>query len=236
MLSEFVEGYGVLLAYFLLCASFALVLRRLIAMPSEVFRKTLHLILLGSLFVWLYAFETWWISALSALVFIAMVYPLLWLAEDIPGYSALLTERRRGELKRSLVLVFSVFALLITVCWGVIGEPYLVLASVFAWGLGDAAAALVGKRYGSHAIKFRWADKNKSLEGTAAMFLVSTGSVFTVLAVNGAVRPEAYLPVSFAVAAVTAAAELYSRNGLDTVICPLAAAAVLIPLVQLWGV
>ncbi|CAK7013667.1 hypothetical protein [Tissierella sp.] len=140
---DFIKGYGILLGYFVVCASGALVLRRLVSVPTEVFRKTLHIILLGSIFVWTYAFKTWWVSAIAAMVFIAMVYPILVFAERIPGYSELLTERKRGEIKSSLVVVFSMFTVLICVCWGWLGERYLVIASVLAWGLGDAAAAAI---------------------------------------------------------------------------------------------
>ena len=114
MLNQFLAGYGALTGYFALCAAAALLLRRLIAVPQELFRKTLHFILLGSIFVLMEAFRVWWISALASLTFIAMVFPLLALAEHIPGYSALLTERKDGEIKRSLVVVFGMFAVVIS--------------------------------------------------------------------------------------------------------------------------
>ena len=132
---EFVTGYGLLIGYFMVCATAALALRRLVAVPTEVFRKTLHIILLGSILVYTYAFRTWWISELSAIAIIVMVFPILVFAEGIPGYSDLLTERKHGEIKRSLVIVFGMFAILICICWGWLGEKYLVIASVFAWGL-----------------------------------------------------------------------------------------------------
>ncbi|MCQ1530484.1 diacylglycerol/polyprenol kinase family protein [Lutispora saccharofermentans] len=233
---EFIKGYGILLGYFAVCASGALVLRRLVAVPAEVFRKILHIILLGSIFVWTYAFETWWVSAMAAMIFIAMVFPILVFAERIPGYSELLIERKSGEIKSSLVIVFSMFAVLICVCWGWIGEKYLVIASVFAWGLGDAAAALVGKRFGKHYIEGKLVEGRKSLEGTLAMFVVSFVSVMGVLLVNGSVEWYGYVPIAAATAAVCAVVELYTKGGMDTLTCPFAAAAILIPLVRLWGV
>jgi hypothetical protein len=42
------------------------------------------------------------------------------------------------------------------------------------------------------------------------------------------------LIVSLLTAAVTAAVELYTKNGYDTVTCPIAAAAVLLPLLYLF--
>lgn len=173
---------------------------------------------------------------MAAVVFIATVFPILTLAERIPGYSELLTERKRGEIKCSLVVVFGMFAALICVCWGWLGEKYLVIASVLAWGLGDAAAALVGKRFGKHYIEGRMVEGRKSLEGTLAMFAVSFVSVMVVLLANGSVEWYGYAPIAAVTAAVCAVVELYTKGGMDTLTCPFAAATIMIPLIRLWGV
>ncbi len=232
---EFITGFGILLAYFIVCAASALALRRLVAFPSEVFRKTLHIILIGSIFVFTYAFRTWWVSAIAAAAFAAVVFPILMLAERIPGYSKLLTERKKGEIKNSLVVVFGMFTVLICVCWGWFGEKYLVIASVLAWGLGDAAAALVGKRFGQHYIEGKLVEGRKSLEGTISMFVVSFITVIAVLLVSGSVVRYSSIPIAFVTAAVCSVVELYTRGGMDTLTCPLAAAAVLIPMVYVCG-
>ncbi|HHT90223.1 MAG: phosphatidate cytidylyltransferase [Bacillota bacterium] len=234
MLQGLIWGYGIILAYFLVSAGLALVIRHLIPIPREVFRKSLHLIVLGSVFGWVYAFATWWMAVLALIIFVAMVLPLLHLAQGCPGYSELLVERRPGEIKNSLVTVSAMLIILITVCWGHLGQKYLVIASVAAWGLGDAAAALVGKRFGKHHIEGKRVEGRKSLEGTISMFVVSFFSVLIVLLANGSLR-SGYLPVSFVTAAVSAVVELYTRGGMDTITCPLAASSVLIPMVYLWG-
>ncbi len=236
MTGEFFTGFGILIAYFLVCIAGALALRRYVNVPTEEFRKTLHLILLCSLFAWVYAFQTWWVSALAAVVFVAVVFPALSLAERIPGYSQFLTERRRGELKRSMVAAFGMFTLLICVCWGLLGERWLVLACVFAWGFGDGAAALVGKRYGRHQLEGRLIEGRKSVEGTLAMFAVSFVTVLTILLANGTVAWYGSLPIAALTAAVSAVVELYTRKGMDTVTCPLAAAVVLLPLTYIWRI
>ena len=236
MMLELLKGYGILLIYFIICASSALALRMLITVPKEVFRKILHMILLGSIFVLVYAFKNWWVSVIATFVFIAMVYPILMLAERIKGYSELLTERKGGEIKKSLVLVFSMFVILISVCWGWLGERYLVVACVLAWGLGDAAAALIGKRFGKRHIKGKLADRKKTVEGTLAMFVVSFFSVLAVLLAYGPVVWYACVPIAAATAAVCAIVELCSKNGIDTLTCPLSAAIIMIPLIYLLGV
>ena len=228
-------GFGALLLYFIPAAGIALGARYLIRIPDELFRKILHCILLGSLVVFVYGFEVWWHAAVCAVAFAVVVYPALAWFERIKGYSELTTERKKGELKASLLLVFGMFALVICVCWGWLGQRSLVLASIYAWGFGDAAAALVGKRWGRHKIRCKLTDGRKSIEGSAAMFLVSLLSVGTILLVRGGLSPVGWVVTSVVTALVSAAAELCSRDGYDTVICPLAAMAALLPLIHLFG-
>ena len=97
-MSELWHGCVVILLYFVICASTALIAHALIAIPSEVFRKILHMILLGSLSVWTAVFDRWWLAAVTAVAFALLVWPILALAEHIKGYSALLTERKQGAI------------------------------------------------------------------------------------------------------------------------------------------
>lgn len=233
---EFITGYGILLGYFAVCATGAFTLRRLVRVPEEIFRKTLHIILLGSIFILTYTIDTWWISVITTIVFMAMVFPILLFAEHIPGYSELLTERRSGEIKRSLIIVFSMFAVLIFICWGWLGERYLVIAAVLAWGLGDAAAALVGKRFGQYYIEGRLVEGRKTLEGTLAMFIVSFFTVLVVLYLNVSMGWYYYIPMASMTAAVCASVELYTKGGMDTLTCPFSAALTMILLLHLLGV
>jgi dolichol kinase len=235
IIKEFFAGFAVLIGYFIVCASLALLIRKYIKMQRELFRKTLHTILLCSLFVWVYAFSTWWLSALAVALFAAVVYPVLALAERIRGYSELLTERKQGEIKKSLLVVFTMFAAVICVCWGWMGDKMLFIACVFAWGFGDGAAALVGKRFGKHYLEGRFIEGRKSVEGTLAMFAVSFVSVLIVLLLRGNMLWYGYAPTALLAAGVCAAVELYTPGGFDTITCPFAAAAVILPLTYLWG-
>ncbi|QSX08237.1 phosphatidate cytidylyltransferase [Alkalibacter rhizosphaerae] len=232
---EFGKGYGILLLYFAVCATAAFLLRRRIRVHKEVFRKTLHMILLGTVFILTSAFQTWWTATIACVIFMAMVYPILYLAEKIPGYSDLLTERKNGEIKNSLLVVFTMYAMLISLGWGLLGEKYLVIASVLAWGLGDAAAALVGKRFGKIYIEGKLVEGRKSLEGSLAMFFVSSISVWIVLTVYGVVHLQLALVVAIVTAAVSATVELYTKNGMDTITCPMAAASTMILMLQVLG-
>lgn len=234
-MEEAVNGLGLIVVYFVIAASSALVLRKLTAVPDEVFRKLLHMILLVSLGVWTKVFDTWWLAALTAVAFALAVYPLLSLGEKLKGYSKLLTERKGGEIKHSLLVVFGMYAAVVLVCWGWLGDKLLVLASIFAWGFGDAAAALIGKRYGKHPLMWKKIDGRKSAEGTLAMFTVSFCAVLAVLIVRGALPWYGCVVTALVTGAVSAAVELYTPGGMDTITCPLAAMTVLLPLVALFG-
>lgn len=236
MFTEFLKGYVILIVYFLACASSALILRYFLPMPREVFRKILHFILLGSIFIFTYAFNTWWLAKMAAIVFVLMVYPVLNYGEGFSGYSDLLIERKKGEIKKSLIVVFIMFAFLIWTCWGILGQKYLVIASVLAWGVGDAAAALVGKRFGKHFIEGRFVEGRKTLEGSLAMFLASFITVLLVLFIYRPVSQGAYMPIALVTGGVCALVELYTRNGMDTLTCPLAAAISMILFIFFLGV
>lgn len=150
-------------------------------------------------------------------------------------FSEFTTERKKGELKASLMLVYTMFAIVVFVCWGIFKDRYLALASLYAWGIGDAFAALIGKKYGKHKIHGPKLDGKKSYEGTFSMFIVSFITVSIILVCRGGLGIFVCLFIAMIVAAVSAITELYSKNGNDTVICPLSAMIILLPLVYLFG-
>lgn len=224
-----------LIIYFVIAVILAFSGRVLFTIPEEVFRKILHFILLGSFYVLIISYPTWLITALVAIIFEIVVYPILVFFERFKKYSEFTTERKAGELKHSLLLVYTMFAIVVAVCWGVFGDKYLALASFYAWGIGDAAAALVGKKFGRHKIKAPGLDGNKSYEGTISMFFVSCISVFFILMWRGGLNAIFCMIISLMVGVVSAVSELYSKDGNDTVICPLCAMVTLLPLVYLFG-
>ena len=234
-MEELLHGTLALLLYTIIAAGSALTCRVLIRIPDELFRKWLHGILLGFLLIFVFCFETWYLSVLTILAFALIVYPVLFFLERFRKFSEMTSERRNGELKESLLLVFGMFALITSICWGWLGDRCLVLASVYAWGFGDAAAALVGKKWGKHKINLPLADKHKSWEGSIAMFLTSFVSVTVILLLRGGLSTAGYILIPLLTALVSALAELYSKNGYDTAICPISAMVVLIPLIHLFG-
>lgn len=234
-MQQFLHGVGIVCIYFAVAASTALSVRKLIKIPDEIFRKTLHFILLFSYIPFAFAFELWWQSVLLTVVLELLIYPALIWAEKLPLFSSFVTERKQGEFKQSMLLAFSMLAVCNSICWGLLGDRYLGLACMYAWGVGDAFAALVGKRFGKHKITWKYADSRKSLEGSGAMFITSAVAVACVLLAHKHLSLPACIVISIAGAAVSTTVEMVTDDGRDTVYCPVAAMLVMIPLVALFG-
>ena len=232
-MQPFLYGAGITTLYIIVAVGMMLLLRKFLTIPDEIFRKTLHFILLGAYIPLVFAFESWWMAAIFALALIVILFPALYFAQRIPMFSAFMNERKKGEFKSSMVLAVGMMAFSITICWGLFADPHLVLASIYAWGIGDGLAALVGKRFGKHKIRWKFADGKKSVEGSLTMFFCALVSVFVVLLNRGGIT----IPMCFVIALITAfvctIAELCAKNGLDTVICPVCAMLVIIPMVTL---
>lgn len=234
-MQEFLYGAKIVCLYFVIAASSILFLRRLIRIPDELFRKILHFILLFSYIPFAFAFELWWQSVLLTLVMEAVIYPILALAERLPRFSSFVNERKGGEFKKSLILAFSMLAICNTVCWGVFGDKNFGIACMYAWGVGDAFAALVGKRFGRHKISWSLADNKKSLEGSFAMFITSAITVFVVIMSHNHLSILQSIVIATSGAGIATVVEVISKEGMDTIFCPSAAMAVMLPLLVLFG-
>ena len=234
-MEEILHGICVFALYLLPVAVIMLTARAFLKIPDELFRKILHFILLGAYFPFLYGFQTWWISAGFAVGLILLLYPILALAGKIPAFSSFVNERKKGEFQSSMVLALVTVVMSISICWGFFGDKLLTLACVYAWGVGDAFAALIGKQFGRHKIKLPYADPKKSWEGSCAMLVTSAVPVLAVLLVRGGMGFGSCLLIALVAAAVTTYVELCTKDGLDTVTCPAVAMAVILPLVRILG-
>ena len=234
-MQEFLHGAGIVCIYYVVAASSMLIIRWLTKIPNELFRKILHFILLFSYIPFAFAFDTWWKSVLLTVSMELLIYPILAIAEHLPRFSAFVNERKGGEFKNSMMLAFTMLAVCNTVCWGLLGDKYLGIACMYAWGVGDAFAALIGKRFGKHKIQWKWADRHKSIEGSLAMFVTSGIAVTCVLLSHNHLTLPAYIVIPIGGAGAATLVEMVSKEGYDTVLCPTAAMAVMIPLMALFG-
>lgn len=233
-MQPFLSGVGITVLYIIVAVGMMLLVRKCFTIPDELFRKALHFILLGAYIPLVFAFEAWWMAAIFAASLIIILFPALSIAGRIPMFSAFIIERKKGEFLSSMVLAVGMMAFSVIVCWGLFSDRYLVLATIYAWGIGDGLAALVGKRFGKHKIKWRFADGKKSVEGSATMFLCSLVAVFTVLMVRGGIGVTMCCAIALLTATISTLAELCAKGGWDTVICPVSAMIVIIPMVTLF--
>ncbi len=232
-MQELINGAGDIGLYIIPAVSIMLIARKLFKVPDELFRKILHFILLGAYIPFLFSFETWWVSASVAATLVIIIYPILLLASRIPAFSTFVNERKKGEFKSSMILALGMMVLSICICWGIFDDRYLVLASIYAWGVGDAFAALIGKQFGKHKIQWKFADSHKSVEGSVAMFLTSAVSVCIILFLRGGLDGISCLLIAVMAALVCTFVELCTNNGYDTISCPTVAMFIIIPLVKI---
>lgn len=224
MLRELLTGWLWLFGYYSVMSVLFVALRCVLRIPAELFRKMFHVGIALSVFVFLRAFPAWQQAAATALLLGLFMYVAVGWAARFPQLPAFLAEREPGEVRVSLLLFFVTVALLISAGWGWLGPGarFLVAGPVMAWGFGDAAAALIGKRWGKKRLRLRGADPKKTAEGAVAMFgFAALGLFITLLACTGW-GPYWCLLIAVAAGVVATGAELLSHSGLDTVTVPAA--------------
>lgn len=236
MISEMIRGFGILILYLLIGAGSALLITGWLRLPREARRKSVHILFILTVFVYYYAFETWYAAMGTALLFAVILYPVIPLLEKVPRIMDFVNQRAKGELRSSLVGVQIMYAVLIAVFWGALGEAwkYIFVVAVMAWGFGDAAAAIVGKAIGRHRFNNRWIEGSKTWEGTLAMAVVSFVAILLTLLAYAGLPWYGCLIVAALAAPVCAVVELFSHKGTDTVTVPIAAAFMTYGLIMLF--
>ena len=110
--------------------------------------------------------------------------------------------------------------------WGVFHDLNAAAAAILMWGVGDAAAALVGIPFGKHKVNFRPVNGKKSWEGSLAMFTAAAlvGIVILCLCSGSFTGTSILCVLLMALAGTTA--ELLSPSEWDTVTVPVTMLAV----------
>ncbi|MCD8075008.1 MAG: TSUP family transporter [Lachnospiraceae bacterium] len=224
--TEVLHTLAALFLFLIAAVMIALFCFVVLGVTGELRRKFLHMIAFLTTPVMALSQEHWYAVAIVALLFAAIVYPILCLLEKKRFYRELFQEREHGEIKKSLLLLFFLEAALVTVFWGILSSKETVILAILVWGFGDGTAALVGKRFGKHRVNWRIADQHKTFEGSAAMVCVDVLILLIGLPVVGVSWLTA-IPAAVAIALVSALVELTSRHGYDTVSVPVAAAVMI---------
>jgi phytol kinase len=124
-------------------------------------------------------------------------------------------EEEAGD-NRGTVLFPLAFVVLILLLWNQPGGRAALGAGILVLAWGDAAAALIGRRWGRH--RYRVGPGWRSLEGSSAMLLTSTLAIVVMGQIMGA--PYSLLLVLAAAGAATLL-EAASRWGADNLLVPL---------------
>ncbi len=235
LLTQILHCFVSMVVFFIPCILVCMVAKYVLKAKGFVYRKLLHLIAVFSLPWMSYHAETWYAAALTAVLLAVVLYPMLLLCERAKWYAAYFEEKSTHEIRRSMLMLFLMYAALVTVSWGLLQRPDLCAASILMWGIGDAAAALIGIPFGKHKLRLPHMDGKKSVEGSAAMLLCSLAAGCISYLLYGTLTPQSTLLVLLPSALAGAVTELYSPSEWDTVTVPCAVVSAQIVLLLLQG-
>jgi phytol kinase len=192
--------------------------RRMFRVPPDVTRKTV----LAGIGLWsvaaVYLFEEPGRAALPFLL-VALVLYLSF------RYEILKAVEDDGVSIGSVLAPLSAAALLF---WFLPSSPEIAVASILAMTLGDSAAALIGRRWGTR--RYRIFGHGRTMEGTLALFLVSSAAQAPALAAMGGLDWHQATAFALIAGTVAASVETVSVYGTDNATVPISAALTLVAL------
>lgn len=101
------------------------------------------------------------------------------------------------------------------------GRPELYVISILVLTLADPAAAMVGRRYGTH--RLRGGRDAKTIEGSLAFLLVAFGCLFVALSLTASPGGTESMVRALCIGALLAGIEAVSPAGSDNLTVPLGA-------------
>lgn len=212
---------GIFVAFIIPSVVILLLIYFLIHVKAFIFRKLLHIVAFSCVTIMTVTAESWQAAALASVIIAALIYPLLRILEKEAWFGRFFVQKEAGEIRKSLLMLFLMFAAVISIAWGIFGRSFVVAAAIMMWGTGDAAAALVGIPFGKHKVRLKGTDGKKSWEGSLAMFCVSFAAGLFVLALLSELSAVTVIIAALAGALVGAATELFTPSKYDTVTVPM---------------
>jgi dolichol kinase len=191
---------------------------KLLHVSRKSSRKFLH-IMIGNLpfvipFFTLNIFPTFIAASFILVTFLASPYsPFRTIGRKLRGLADITEEGHQLGLI-FYAISYTFLALFFT------PKPYVFAAGILPMAYGDAAASMVGEKYGRRKYKLV---AEKSLEGSAAMFLVTFASFGASLVFFSVLYPLSLLDKGLAVLAVATVATLvegFSPMGFDNLTVP----------------
>lgn len=191
------------------------ILRRVFHVPLNLTRKIVHVGVGMTALVITAFFRDWTIAIIGPLVFIGVNY--------FSYRRKLFSGVETGEAGQFGTIYFPLsFVLLTPLLWSF---PVLLAAAFMPMTWGDAAAAILGTRFGSR--RFTLFGQSSSVEGSLAMFVFSFVGTDLALMLFGQ-PPIPSAAISLATALIAAIAEALSPKGVDNLTVPIVSAAILV--------
>ncbi len=229
---EFLINLLIITSYFAIVLGLLSVLLKVVfKVPKEIVRKVQHIGYALSIFLFLYLFDVWYHALIINAIFIVFISTGLWLFEKTRYYKIYFVDRETlgGELKYSLIQAQLMFALLIFFFSWLLprAQEYIIVIAVMCWGVGDALAALIGRRFGRLKINMFGADHKKTWEGSSAMAVSVFLVMILLLLFYAGIVWWVALIASLVIAPLSMLIEAYAHKGTDTLILPLSIAFLL---------
>ncbi len=220
-------GGIILIIFYIIAAGSISLFDYFTSQKREWIRKGYHLIFCFSFIIILYFFEDWMAALLVIIAITVLAVLVLKLAEKIPFLMKLNISRNKGtgEIIKQMIYfhsVFIIFLLFLKVLWP--QSNYHLLIGVIILGFGDAAAALVGKFWGSRNYKGFFFSSAKTLEGSISFIVFSFVPAFLILYFLAGYRLLMALVVATILVLAASFVEAFSRKGIDTLTVPLSVA------------
>ncbi len=201
-------------------------IRRWRKLPTDFTRKFVHIG--AGMWIWviLLLFDHWWFAIIPTGTFI--IFNAIFLRYRI--FSAM--DPKEGATAGTVYFAFSCTLLLALfhTNWELgfpRGYEYLAMAGIMAMTWGDAAAAIIGKRFGTHTFRVTGSSK-RTIEGSIACFVATFIAVAITLAILSPRSLSLLLISALAAAIVATLLEAYSPAGTDNVTVPIGVALALL--------
>lgn len=215
----------VLLLYIIFSAFFAGYLRTQKDVATAYTRKIFHVFIFVMAAILQFMIGLPAVIIFGSITSLAVIYAI-YRGEGFPYYEAM--ARPSDQPRRSF---FILVPLITTALGGLTANIFFMQYAYIGYlvtGLGDAVGEPVGKRWGNHRYQvpsLAGVPATRSLEGSAAIFLVSICMAFLGLWIGGIALPTA-IGVAIACGSAAALVEAISNHGLDNFTIQVAAAAV----------
>ena len=224
---EVLDCIGTFILFVIPCVIILFMIKYFLKLPPFVFRKLLHMVAFSCTTLIIIVSKSWLSASITSCFIAICLYPVLSLFEENRWYHDFLVQKKMGEIKKSLLMLFFMIAFMTFISWGIFNKPYIAVLSVLMWGTGDAAAALIGIPYGKHKVNIKCVDGKKSWEGTLAMIFVSFICGLSVCLLYYQFSIHIWLKILIG-AIIGAITELLSPSEYDTVTVPIVILVILL--------